>query len=153
MIRRVSRMAAVVACSASILSAVACTSAKSAPPSASTSAASSPAPSATDSYQARTARQDRLFPVFVQCLAQHDIPIWARSVGNVNVAAQGSKGGWYADGKVIQNDAFYEWLEQHDGMYPISPALKPDQTIVQWVENAAINGTWPTKACGAMPKQ
>lgn len=144
---RLSRAAMIVACSAAVLSAAACSSSSSSP----TASSSSPAPSATDSYHAMIARQDQLYPVFVGCLAQHNIPVWTKSTGNVSVSAQGASGGWYANGKVTQNGAFYRWIDSHDGMYPMSPGLKPDQTIIQWVQNAAVHGTWPANVCGPLP--
>jgi len=143
MIWRLSRMVAIAACSAGVLSAAACSS--------SSTASSSPTPGATDSYHAMIARQDQLYPVFVGCLAQHDIPVWSKSTGNVSVSAQGTQDGWYANGKVTQNGAFYRWIDSHDGMYPMSPELKPDQTIIGWVQNAAVHGTWPANICGPLP--
>lgn len=145
MIWRFSRAAAIAACSVSVLSAAACSS------SSSSTSSSSPAPSATDSYHSMIARQDQLYPVFVGCLAQHNIPVWSKSTGNVSVAAQGTSDGWYANGTVTQNAAFYRWIDSHDGMYPMSPGLKPDQTIIGWVQNAAVHGTWPASVCGPLP--
>ena len=139
MTRRPFRAAAIAACVLSVLAAVACSSGT---PSAQ--------PSATDSSSATTTRVGQLYPLFVQCLAQHSIPIWDKSQGNMNVASQGTGEGWYKNGRVVTNDAFYGWLQQYEGTYPMSPSMKPDQTIDEWVTEAATKGTWP-KVCGSLP--
>lgn len=133
------RAAAMTVSVLSALSAVACSS-----------GTSSPQPSATDSYSATTTRVGQLYPLFVQCLAQHSIPIWDKSQGNMNAASQGAREGWYKNGRVVTNDAFYGWLQQYEGTYPMSPSMKPEQPIHQWVTDAATKGTWP-KVCGSLP--
>ena len=111
-----------------------------------------PSPSATDSFTAELQREEQIRPVFAQCLAQHNIPIWDTASGRMNVARQGTQQGWYRDGHVITGDAFRRWWSDHDGTYAISSALgKPSKKLDEWVTEAATNGTWPTKACGPMP--
>jgi hypothetical protein len=117
----------------------------------SSSGGAGPKPGGTDSFSSVTARQNKLDPLFVQCLAQHNIPIWDKSDGNMAVASQGTKDGWYKDGRVISNGAFSQWFGQNEGTYPHTSAFKPYKTIADWTTDAATNGTWPTKVCGPLP--
>jgi hypothetical protein len=115
----------------------------------STPTTSSPAQSATAS-QSATPSVQQLVPLFLQCLAQHNIPIWDKSQGNVSVISLGKKEGWYQDGKVVANNALHTYFEDFEGFYPIGTDFKPEQTIGAWVDNAASTGTWP-KVCGPLP--
>jgi hypothetical protein len=114
------------------------------------SSSTSPKPSATDSLSATLNRVRQLTEPFVQCLAQHDIPIWDKSQGDMNVASLGRKEGWYKNGHVLHNEAFDRYFQDIEGTYPIGSDFKPDQTIASWIDNAASTGRWP-KVCGAIP--
>jgi hypothetical protein len=115
-----------------------------------TSTTSSPTSSAAGSPSATSDRQWQLTLAFVQCLAQHNIPIWDKSDGNQNVAALGEKGGWYKNGEVINNVAFSRFFAVTEGTYPIGSDFKPQMTVDQWIRNAVTGSTWP-KVCGALP--
>jgi hypothetical protein len=134
--------------SAALLLTTACTSSGGSP--TSTSAIPSTTPNATESLNAYLNRVRQLSEPFVQCLAQHDIRIWDRSQGYRNLATLGTKGGWYKNGRVLNNDVFDNAFEELEGTYPMSPDFKPDQTIATWINNAASTGTWP-KVCGPVP--
>lgn len=105
----------------------------------------------SDSFQATLDREAELYPLFVRCLASHDVPIWDRAQGKLSVAPPGATEGWYRNGRVSRNEAFVSWLRQNSGTYPLSPAFKPYKTIDQWVAAAAAKGTWPAKVCGPLP--
>lgn len=92
----------------------------------------------------------RLTPLFLECLAKHNVPIWDKAEGNVTVASVGKKLGWYENGHVVANNAFYDHADVIEGFYPISPDFTPKQTIATWVDDAVNNGTWP-KVCGSLP--
>ena len=133
---------------AAVLSAGACSSA------VKPSAGPAPRPTSprpTSSFASSLAKQQRLYPVFVQCLARQGIPVWDRAQGKMDVAQQGTKEGWYTNGKVTPNDAFWIWFREHDGTYAYSPALRPYKTIDDWVAGAVKNGAWPAKVCGPLP--
>jgi hypothetical protein len=142
-IRRLSSAAMIIACSAGALTTAACTSANSAAQPGNTATLSGTSP--------QSARAGELAPVFMGCLADHGILISLSSVGDVNVAKTGAQEGWYKNGKVISNVSFSQAYAELMAMYPVSPDLKPDQTVEQWVLSAATNGTWPAKLCGALP--
>jgi hypothetical protein len=89
-------------------------------------------------------------PLFLQCLTEHNIPIWDKAEGNVSVASVGKNQGWYENGRVVANSAFYSNADALEGFYPISPDFKPEQTIADWVDNAVSNRTWP-KVCTPLP--
>jgi hypothetical protein len=137
--RRLRRVLPAALCSAGLLAVVACSS---------SGPASKPSPAP---YEALINREDQLYPSFVECLARHDIPAWTKLTGSVQVAPLGIQQGWYRNGKVITNDAWYRWIDHNNGRYPLSPAFKPYQEIAQWVAAAAQHGTWP-KICGPLPK-
>jgi hypothetical protein len=118
--------------------------------SSSTPTASSPASSATGSASATPDREWQLTLAFVQCLAQHNIPVWDKSDGNQDVASLGTKGGWYEDGKVVNNVAFGRFFQNIEGTYPIGSDFKPEMTVTQWIDQATSTGTWP-KVCGSLP--
>jgi len=154
MTRRLRWAVAIMACSASAFLGTACSSSSTTPSASGSSGtpASSASPNASSSgFLSTIQREDQLYPVFVQCLAQHNIPVWTKATGNVSVSDEGTKDGWYADGKVTTNDAWYRWIDSHNGMYPMSSELKPDLKIDQWVDNAAQRGLWPSNLCGPLP--
>jgi hypothetical protein len=146
--RRFPRLIAVSMFAVVTLLATACASSGGGTPSASTT--SSPASGAAGSPSATADRQWQLTLAFVQCLAQHNIPIWDKSDGNQNVAALGAKGGWYKNGAVINNVAFSRFFADTEGTYPIGSDFKPQMTVDQWIRDAITDGTWP-KVCGALP--
>jgi hypothetical protein len=115
-----------------------------------TSTTSSPASGATGSPTATPDRQWQLTLAFVQCLAQHNIPIWDKSDGNQNVASLGVRDGWYKNGAVINNIAFSRFFSVVEGSYPVGADFKPQMTVDQWISNATTDGTWP-KVCGSLP--
>jgi hypothetical protein len=146
--RRFTGLLAVSMFSAAMLLVTACSSSSSGTPSNASTTSSTP--SATDSLTAMQNRERQLTPLFVQCLAQHNIPIWDKSQGNQNVAALGTKGGWYKNGQVTANTAFDLFFQDIEGTYPISPDFKPEQMVAQWIDGAASTGTWPS-VCGPLP--
>jgi hypothetical protein len=91
-------------------------------------------------------------PLFLQCLIDHNVPIWDRAEGDTSAASLGTKGGWYVNGRVVATDAFYRIADSLEGFYPVSPDFKPEQTIAEWVDNAVSNGTWP-KVCAPLPRR
>lgn len=98
-------------------------------------------------------RNGLLAPLFMQCLADHNIQVGDEYGRKVNVSSQGAKDGWLINGKVVENSAFYAWFMDHGGMYPINPSLEPNKSIDLWVQEAADNSSaWPTKVCGLLPK-
>lgn len=104
--------------------------------------------SATASGAALTAAQ--VIPLFLQCLAEHNVTIWDKAQGNTNLVSLAKQEGWYENGRVVANQALYTDADALEGFYPISPDFKPDQTIGSWVDNAAATRTWP-KVCAPLP--
>ena len=141
MISRMPAAAGLAIGSACLLIAAACSS----------SAKRAPTPSATDTFAATLAREQRLDPFLVQCLARQRIPVWDTAVGKMDVAGEGTREGWFVNGRVIANDAFWRWFRDHDGTYAYSRALRPYKTLDDWVAGAVENGAWPAKVCGPMP--
>jgi hypothetical protein len=130
-----------------MLLATGCASSGGSPSSTSTTA--SPASSATASVSATLGPQ-QVLPLFLQCLAEHNVPISDKAQGDVNVASVGKNQGWYENGRVVANNALYSNADALEGFYPISTDFKPEQTIATWVDNAASKGTWP-KVCAPLP--
>jgi hypothetical protein len=135
-----------------MLLATGCTSSGGSPSGTSTTASpASSAPSATASVSATLSPQ-QVIPLFLQCLAEHNVPIWDKAQGDVNVASVGKNQGWYENGRVVANNALYSNADALEGFYPISPDFKPEQTIATWVDNAASDGAWP-KVCAPLPSK
>jgi ABC-type oligopeptide transport system substrate-binding subunit len=91
MSRRIARLTAVAVLSAAVLLTAACTS------------------SSSSSAQASGITPEEQFtPLFFQCLAQHNVPLWDKSAGSageyVTVAAAGKKQGWYVNGKIVESN-------------------------------------------------
>jgi hypothetical protein len=141
--RRFTGMLAASMFSAVLLLATACTSNGGATTSASTT------PSATGSSSATLSPQT-VMPLFLQCLIQHNITIWDKAQGNTNLASLSKKQGWYENGKVVANQAYYNQADVLEGFYPLSPDFKPEQDIATWVDNAVSDRTWP-KVCAPLP--
>ena len=114
-----------------------------------TSSPASSAPSATAPASATLSAQ-QVIPLFLQCLAEHNVPIWDKAEGNMSVASVGKNQGWYENGRVVANSALYNNADALEGLYPISPDFKPEQTIATWVDDAASDGAWP-KVCAPLP--
>lgn len=150
MARRFTGLIAVSMLSAATLLTAACGSSGSSTPSTTSTTSSSPASGATGSPSATPDRQWQLTLAFVQCLAQHNVPIWDKSDGNQNVASLGVKDGWYKNATVINNVAFSRFFQDIEGTYPIGSDFKPQMTVDQWISNAVTGGTWP-KVCGSLP--
>jgi hypothetical protein len=134
---------------AAMLLASGCTSGGGSPTSTSTTAASSSAPSATASGGATLTAQ-QVMPLLLECLTEHNVPIWDKAQGDVNVATVGKNQGWYENGHVVANSALYSNADALEGFYPISSDFKPEQTIATWVDNAVSNRMWP-KVCKPLP--
>lgn len=92
----------------------------------------------------------QVLPLFVECLAEHDVPILDKAQGSVSVASVGRNQGWYENGRVVANHAFYANADGLEGFYPVSPDFRPEQMIGTWVDNAVSSRTWP-KACAPLP--
>jgi hypothetical protein len=148
MTQRLATLAAMSAFSAVVLLTVGCSPDAGAPRSA--SEASTPAASATDSFDAMANRERQLTPLFVQCLARHSIAVWDRADGRMNLAVVGAKWGWYRNGRVTADSAFYVFYQDIGGAYPLGPGFKPVQMVDQWVDDAAAAGTGP-RVCGPVP--
>ena len=163
MARRFTGLLAASTFPAVLLLATACTSGGGSP--SSTSTASSAAPSGGPSTSAASPSTaspstgasgsaalspSQVMPLFLECLAEHNVPIWDKAQGNVSVASIGKTEGWYENGRVVANSALYSAADALEGFYPISSDFKPEQTIATWVDNAAGNGTWP-KVCAPLP--
>jgi hypothetical protein len=156
--RRITGLLAASTFPAVLLLATACTSGGGSP--SSTSTASSAAPGAASPASAASASApapgsaalspSQVMPLFLECLAEHNVPIWDKAQGNVSVASIGKTEGWYENGRVVANSALYSDADALEGFYPISSDFKPEQTIATWVDNAAGNGTWP-KVCTPLP--
>lgn len=145
---------AVALCSAGLLAVAACSSGSAAPK-----------PSPTSSFQALTNREHQLTPLFVACLAKNNIPLWDKAQGNMQIAPVGTREGWYRDGKVTTNDAYYEWIGDIEGTYPMGPLyssllvngqIPPNMPVGYgnfdwWIHAAASSGKWP-QICGTLPK-
>ena len=147
MARRFTGLLAASMVSAVMLLAAACTSGGGSP--TSTSTTSSSAPSATVS-EAMTLTAQQVMPLLLECLTEHNVPIWDKAEGDVNVASVGEKQGWYENGRVVANSALYSNADALEGFYPIGSDFKPEQTIATWVDNAVGNRTWP-KVCKPLP--
>jgi hypothetical protein len=128
-----------------------------------------------ESLQVANARFARLTPLFVQCLAQHNIPLSNPDGITAQVTPQGVKGGWYKDERVINNIAFQDWVSGVGETTPLGPLYSSVQgQSIQlqaitgnssypllagsqvgqfdwWVAEAAVNGKWPA-VCGTLPK-
>jgi hypothetical protein len=89
-------------------------------------------------------------PLLLECLTEHNVPIWDKAQGDVNVASVGKNQGWYENGRVVANSALYSNADALEGFYPIGSGFKPEQTIATWVDNAVGNRTWP-KVCKPLP--
>jgi hypothetical protein len=136
-----------------VLLATACTSGGGSPSSASTASSAPPSATAPGSPTApggTALSPSRVMPLFLECLAEHNVPIWDKAQGNVSVASLGKAEGWYENGRVVANNALYSDADALEGFYPVSSDFKPEQTIATWVDNAAGNGTWP-KVCAPLP--
>jgi hypothetical protein len=105
--------------------------------------------SATASHDASLSLQ-QVTPLFLQCLIEHDVTIWDRAQGDTSLKPLAEKAGWYVNGHVVANQTFWLNLDSLEGFYPISPDFKPDQMIADWIDNAALHGTWP-KVCTPLP--
>lgn len=149
MARRFSGLLAASMVSAVMLAATACTSSGGSTSSTSTTSPASSAPSATVSA-AMTLTAQQVMPLLLECLTEHNVPIWDKVQGDVNVASVGKNQGWYENGRVVANSALYSNADALEGFYPISSDFKPEQTIATWVDNAVSNRTWP-KVCKPLP--
>lgn len=147
MARRFTGLLAVSMVPAVMLLATACGSSSTSTQSTSTTSSTGPSALASQSA-ALTAQQ--VIPLFLQCLAEHNVTIWDKAQGNRNLVSLGKKEGWYENGRVVANQALYTDADALEGFYPISPDFKPEQTIATWVDNAASDGTWP-KVCTPLP--
>lgn len=142
-----------------MLLATACTSGGGGSPSTSTASSAGPSapasssaasPTATGTGAAAALTPQQVMPLFLECLAEHNVPIWDKAQGNVSVATVGKTEGWYENGHVVANSALYSDADALEGFYPIGSDFKPEQTIATWVDNAASDGTWP-KVCAPLP--
>lgn len=141
-----------------MLLATACTSGGGGSPSTSTASSAGPSAPASSSAASPTATgtgaaaltPQQVMPLFLECLAEHNVPIWDKAQGNVSVATVGKTEGWYENGHVVANSALYSDADALEGFYPIGSDFKPEQTIATWVDNAASDGTWP-KVCAPLP--
>ena|ERR1700722_7459385 len=106
--------------------------------------------SGTTPSQGASLSAQQVMPLFLQCLADHDVPIWDKAQGNTSVVSLGKLQGWYENGRVVADNALYTNADALEGFYPISSDFKPQQTITTWVDNAAADGTWP-KVCAPLP--
>lgn len=110
---------------------------------------SSSSASPTASHDATLSLQ-QVTPLFLQCLIDHNVTIWDRAQGDTNLKPLAEKAGWYVNGHVVANQKLWLAVDSLEGFHPISPDFKPDQTIADWVDNAALHGTWP-KVCTPLP--
>jgi hypothetical protein len=97
-----------------------------------------------------TLTAQQVMPLLLECLTEHNVPIWDKAEGDVNVASVGKNQGWYENGRVVANSALYSNADALEGFYPIGSDFKPEQTIATWVDNAVGNRTWPT-VCKPLP--
>lgn len=86
----------------------------------------------------------------MQCLLDHKVTTQDRAEGNISLSSTGTKEGWYRNGRVIANQAFYAGFDSLEGIVPVGPGFKPEQDIAAWLDSASATGTWP-KACGPFP--
>jgi hypothetical protein len=128
--------------SAVMLLAAACTSSGG-------SSSNAPAPSTTTSRNASLSLQ-QVLPLFLQCLVEHNVPVWDRAEGYMSLATVGEKNGWYENGRVVANNDLYLHADVLEGLYPMSTGFKPEQMISVWLDNAVSNGAWP-KLCAPLP--
>lgn len=98
-----------------------------------------------------TLTNQQIAPLFMQCLIDHKITIWDRAQGNMNLAHYAALEGWYKNGRVTANHAFYVQMENFEGTVPISPDFKPEHPVGDWIDNASATGAWP-KVCAPLPK-
>lgn len=110
-----------------------------------------PTPSPTDSFDVMHDRVVNLELPFIQCLAQHNVPVWDRGQGDQNLAVVGREGGWYKNGRIVNKNRFWEIFEDLEGTYPMGSDFKPEQKVDDWLEQEARTLTWP-KVCGPFPK-
>ncbi len=152
MARRFTSLLAVSMVPTVLLLASACGSNGSSTQSTSTTSPATPDASASQSPTTSGAAltPQRVLPVFLQCLTDHNITIWDKAQGNTNLASVGEKQGWYKNGRVLANETLYTDADALEGFYPISPDFKPQQTIGDWVTSVALTRTWP-KVCGPLP--
>lgn len=137
--RRLTRLFAAPATLAAVLLAVACS-----PGSGTTASTPADSPSREPTLQ-------QLAPLFMQCLLDRKVTIWDRAEGDINMVLTGTREGWYRNGRVVANQAFYADFDSIEGTTPVSPAFKPEQDIASWLGHAAATGTWP-KTCGPFPR-
>ena len=102
------------------------------------------------SSQGPSLSPDQVMPLFLQCLAEHNVAIWDKAQGDTTVVSLGEAQGWYENGHVITDNALYTDADGLEGFSPISSDFKPEQTIATWLDNAVSNGTWP-KVCTPLP--
>ena len=76
----------------------------------------------------------------VQGLAKEDVNVYDKKDGWVSVQQEGTQQGWYKNGQVVPNDAFWQWWRDHDGAF-VRDQSAPDRTDSQlddwyqkWVE-------------------
>jgi hypothetical protein len=159
------RVLLALACLPGVLLVTACSSGSSAPK-------PTPTQFPIQSFQLEGTRAARLTPLFVQCLAQHNIPIRDSSLGDMNVASVGEREGWYKNARVSDNAAFSDFLTIADGALPEGPlysSLKQAQppvgivvthgnfvlgevgSLSWWVGEGAVYGKWPA-ICGTLPE-
>jgi hypothetical protein len=53
----------------------------------------------------------------VQGLTQGNVPIYTKEDGNVSLQQVGKQQGWYQDGKVVPNSAFWNWMGSSEGAW------------------------------------
>lgn len=53
----------------------------------------------------------------VQGLTQGGVPIYTKTDGTVNLQQIGTQQGWYKDGKVVPNSAFWNWMGSSEGAW------------------------------------
>jgi hypothetical protein len=136
-----------------LLLATACSSSGSSPASTSTTpvaTSGATAAQSTAASQSAARSPQQIMPLLLQCLTDHNIPIWDKGQGNTSVASIGTKQGWYKNGKVLADSALYSNADGLEGFYPMSSDFKPNQTIGTWVDNVVSTGKWP-KVCGPFP--
>ena len=53
----------------------------------------------------------------VQGLTQGNVPIYTKADGTLNLQQIGTQQGWYKDGKVVPNSAFWNWMGSSEGSW------------------------------------
>jgi hypothetical protein len=53
----------------------------------------------------------------VQGLTQGNVPVYTKSDGTINLQQIGTQQGWYKDGKVVPNSAFWNWMGSSEGAW------------------------------------